>query len=337
MQRPDPTILPSIPNRDRVVGIARRALMSGRFEHASGFFTAVLCLTLGALPAWAGTTGKLAGRVLDEKKQPLSGVNVRIEGQPLGAVSDESGNYYIIGIAASSYVVRANLMGYAPFTAENVAISPDFTTQLDITLKLQAVQMGEVKVEAERPLLQRDATGTTRFISADQIQRLPTRGYQEAAAQQAGIVKFERQLEQSQNNPNLIIRGGRPNETAYFVDGFSQQDPLTGASTTSINNAAIQEVVVLNGGFNAEYGRIMSGVVNVITKEGQSRYSGSVEGLTDNFAGTGERFLGSRAYDYNIYDANFAGPILPGRDAGNFYFSGQRRWEGDRRPNAAFD
>ena len=299
---------------------------------------AVLLLTLAAAPAWGGTTGKLAGRVTDEKKQPLAGVNIRLEGQRLGAISDENGNYFIIGIPSAPYVAHANLMGYAPFTAENVQITPDFTTTLDIVLKTEAVQLAEVKVEAQRPLLQHDATSTTRFISADDISRMPTRGYQEAAAQQSGVVAFQRLIDrESQNGPTLIIRGGRPNETAYYVDGYSQQDPLTGNATTTINNNAIQEIVVQNGGFNAEYGRIMSGVVNVITKEGQNRYSGSLEALTDNLVGVGNSYLGTKSYDYNVYDASLGGPILPGRDVGNFYFSGQRRWEGDRKPNSIYD
>src|SRR5436309_4242370 len=298
---------------------------------------AVIWVTFVPL-ATAGTTGKLSGKVVSDKKEPLAGVSIRVEGARVAVVTDENGTYFILGLPAGTYTVRANLMGYAAFAAENVAIAPDFTTELNIELKTEAVQMGEVKVEAERPLLQKDATSTTRFISGDQIQRLPTRGYKDAAAQQAGIVNFQRQIDrESQNGPTLIIRGGRPNETAYYVDGFSQQDPLTGNATTSINNNAIQEVVLLNGGFNAEYGRIMSGVVNVITKEGASKYSGSVEGLTDNVAGFGHKFLGTHSYDYNIYDATIGGPILPGRDAGNFYFSGQRRWEGDRRPNSIYD
>ncbi len=301
-----------------------------------GVIAILTVLALGPAHALAGTTGKLAGAVKDEKGAPLPGVAIRVEGQRLGALSDEQGNYFIIGIPAGAYTVKANLMGYSAFSAENVQIVPDFTTTLDISMRSEAVQIGEVRVEAERPLLQRDATSTTRFISADQIQRLPTRGYQEAAAQQAGIVNFQRLIDrESQNNPTLIIRGGRPNETAYYVDGFSQQDPLTGYSTTSINNNAIQEVVVLNGGFNAEYGRIMSGVVNVITKEGADRYSGALEALSDNFGG--DNTVGAKTYDYNLYDFNLGGPILPGRNFGAFYFSGQRRYYGDRSPKANFD
>ena len=83
-----------------------------------------------ASPVAAGTTGKLSGKVVNEKNEPLAGVNIRIEGQRLGAISDEKGDYFIIGIPAGTYEVRANLMGEAPFVAENVVITPDFTTAL---------------------------------------------------------------------------------------------------------------------------------------------------------------------------------------------------------------
>src|SRR5262249_5683449 len=186
---------------------------------------AALALAVAA-PALAGTTGKLTGRVVDEKKQPLAGVNVRVEGQRLGGITDDQGNYFIIGIPGGRYIVRMNLIGFAPFAAENVEITPDFSTTLDATLKTEAVQMNEVVVSAERPLLQKDATGTTRFISGTDVERMPIRGYREAVAQQAGVVNFARQIDREATNTNtLILRGGRPNETAFFVDGFSQQDP----------------------------------------------------------------------------------------------------------------
>src|SRR5207247_1375579 len=112
---------------------------------------AVAAVTACVSPAGAGTTGKLSGRVVSDKKEPLAGVNIRIESQRLGAQSDEQGNYYIIGIPAGRYLVRMNLVGYAPFAAENVDIAPDFTTTLNAALRTEAVQMPEVVVNAERP------------------------------------------------------------------------------------------------------------------------------------------------------------------------------------------
>jgi len=290
-----------------------------------------------ALPALAGTTGKLTGRVTDDKKQPLAGVNVRVEGQRLGGITDDQGNYFIIGIIGGKYTIKMDLIGFAPYVAENVEVTPDFTTTLDAVMKTEAVQMNEVVVNAERPLLQKDATGSTKFISGGEIEKLPVRGYKEAVAQQAGTVNFGRQIDRESSNGNtVILRGGRPNETAYYVDGFSQQDPLTGNSTTAINNSAIQEVVLMNGGFNAEYGRIMSGVVNVVTKEGGDSYEGSFEAVTDNLTGYGNDVFRSKVYDYNVYDGAFGGPLIKGKDVGSFYLSGQRRWQRDRGPRSNY-
>ena len=277
---------------------------------AGGLILVVLAATILGPSVWAGTTGKLSGRVVNEKKEPLPGVNVRIEGQRLGAISDEQGNYFIIGITAGTYNVRATMMGQAPYVASNVSITPDFTTTLNITMRVEAVELGEVKVDAERPLLQKDATGTTRFLSSQDLAKLPTRGYRDAAAQQTGVVNFQRQIDsETQNSNTLIVRGGRPNETAYFVDGFSQQDPLTGTSSTAINNNAIEEVVLLTGGFAPEYGRIMSGAVNVITREGAKKYFGALEAVSDALSGS---WIGAPVTDYNIYDGSLAVRCSPG-------------------------
>ena len=297
---------------------------------------AALTMAVGT-PALAGTTGKLTGRVVDENRQPLPGVTIQVAGQRLEGITDDQGTYFIIGIPGGHCTVRMSAIGYAEFAAANVQITPDFSTTLDATLKTEAAQLSAVAVNAEHPLLQKDATGTARFLSGNEIRRLPTRGYRDAVAQQTGVVNFARQLDLEGTNANtLILRGGEPDETAYYVDGFSQRDPLTGNSSTAINNSAIEEVVLLNGGFNAEYGRVMSGVVNVVTREGGEKYSGSFEAVTDNLTGTGDQIFGSRVYDYNVYEGALGGPLIKGQDWGSFYVSGQRRWQYDRAPRSNY-
>jgi len=314
----------------------RRPRLSRSRRWGRALVAAALTLTVAA-PTLAGTTGKLTGRVVDEKQQPLPGVDVRVEGQRLGGTTDDRGTYFIIGIPGGQHTVRMNLTGYAAFAAANVAVTPDFSTTLDATLKAEGAETNEVVVNAERPLLQSGATGTVRSLSGDEIQRLPTRGYREALAQQPGVVNIVRQVDlEGTNSSTLVLRGGRPDETAYYVDGFSQRDPVTGNSSTAINNSAIEEVVLLNGGFNAEYGRVMSGVVNVVTKAGGENYRGSFEALTDNRTGTGDEFFDSGIHDYNVYDGAFGGPLIKGHDLGSFYVSGQRRRQYDGAPRSNY-
>jgi len=278
--------------------------------------------------AWAGTTGQLSGVIHDAKTgEPITLATVAIPELKRGAVTDAQGNYLIVNIPAGRYSVRTSLLGYVPLLRQSVEIVPDFTTKLDFNMESTVLtNVPEVVIKAERPLIQKDATGSTKFLSGDDIKNQPLRGYQDAVAQQSGVVNFKLNIDnEAQNNNTLIVRGGRPNEVAYYVDGFSQQDPLTGVSTTAINGDAISEIVVQTGGFNAEYGRINSGVVNLVTREGGEKYFGSAEGIY------GDIMRHSRGY--KNFSASLGGPLAPSMKSVTFYAAGERKDVQDRRPS----
>lgn len=298
--------------------------------------TFALALATGS--AFAGTVGKLNGVVKDARTGlPLPNANVTILGTAIGASAGAQGDYFVLNVPAGTYDIKASIVGYKEVVQRGVRIIPDFTTEVAFNLEpTVAAELEEITIGAEKPLIQRDRTGTTRFLGQEDLQNTPVRGYQEAASLQAGVVSVGpaltaagAQIEESTNDPRLYIRGGRSNEVAYYLDGFSQQDPLTGISTTSVNQNAIDQVVVMTGGFDAEYGRIMSGVVNVITREGRNEYFGSAEVVTDALAGD---WVGAKVHDDNLYSASLGGPLLPGNTAVNFLVSGERTWSRDRSP-----
>ena len=298
--------------------------------------SAVVCALLATTLVFAGTTGKIAGRVTDkETGQPIPGAAVTIVGTTLGALTDEDGRFVILSAPVGSYIVRAQLVGYAPFEAANVRVSVDLTTDVTLQLVSQALELGTIRVQADRPIVIKDQTSSLRIVDREQISALPTRSYQDIVGYQAGVVQFLDNVEVRQRGgrestagpSTMSIRGGRRSDVAYFVDGFSQQDPQSGLSTTQINQNAVQEVSIATGGFSAEYGWVSSGAVNVTTKEGGSKYTGTLEMVTDNVTGAN--------YDYNIYAADFSGPV-PGvsNDRMKFFVSGERRYLGDRQPRA---
>lgn len=297
----------------------------------------LLFLILTCSFASAGTVGKISGVVTSQESgDPLGQANVAIVGTTMGAVADQDGKFFILNIPAGTYQLQATVVGYKPKLISDIRVVPDFTTEVLFDLEQTVLGVVEtVEITAEKPLIQKDLTGSTRFLAREEIENMPTRGYQEAASLQAGIVSQSINQDvstadiESSNAPRLHVRGGRAEEVAYFVDGFSQQDPLTGLSTTSINQNAIEQIVVLTGGFNAEYGKVMSGAVNVITREGTSDYFGSLELITDNLGGD---WVGSKVYDYNTYDISLGGPVIPGNQDISFFVSGERRWQRDRNP-----
>ncbi|MDO9068651.1 MAG: TonB-dependent receptor, partial [Deltaproteobacteria bacterium] len=122
----------------------------------------------------------------------------------------------------------------------------------------------------------------------------------------------------SGSTSGIHIRGGRSNEIAYFVDGLSTQDQVTGSSGANINNNAIQEVMVITGGFNAEYGSAMSGVVNVVTKSGSAKLEGMMRVRTDAVFPKEQMLYAG----YNGFEANLGGPVYGLKDF-KFFVSGE--------------
>jgi outer membrane receptor protein involved in Fe transport len=290
----------------------------------TGVLVAFLIFVLAA-SLMAQTTGKIAGMVKDKDTgEPLPGVNILIKGTTMGAATNPQGEYFITNVPVGTYILLGTMLGYVPVEFENVKVSVDLTTTIDFELTTQAIELGKViTVTAERPLVIKDQTSSIRIVTNEEITSLPTRGYQQVASLQAGVVEDA--------NRNIYIRGGRANEINWVIDGFSQKDPLTGLSTTAINQNAIEEVEVVTGGFNAQYGNAMSGAVNVVTKEGGIKYTGQAEAVTDNLAGG---WIGAEKYDYNIYALSFGGPLFPKSEKHTFFVSGEKRWQRDRFPRA---
>lgn len=214
--------------------------------------------------AFADVTGKLAGIVTEKKNgQPLVGVNVYLENTLLGAATDGDGYFFILNIPPGTYNVVAELIGYGKVTVQNVRINVNLTTQLKIEMEEEVIQGQEIVVVAERPIIQKDLTSTVANISKDEIQALPVENLQGLVELQAGVVGGH-------------FRGGRTGEVAYLIDGIPVNDPFNNSLGVGIENNSIQQLEIISGTFNAEYGQAMSGVVNIITREGGDQFEGSI-------------------------------------------------------------
>lgn len=249
------------------------------------------CFLFFSLNAIAGTTGKLAGTVKDgETGEPIPGVNVVAEGTGLGAATDVNGNYVVNNLQPGSYTVTFSAVGYQKKQFVDVKIAVDFTTRIDVTLLPQSITLETVVVKAEAPLIRTDLTSSQAVVDAEQIESLPVESITQILTLQAGIVQGA--------GGELHIRGGRSNEIAYTVNGVSILNPFDNTNTVTIATNAIQELSVVSGTFNAEYGNALSGVVNTVTKEGGTTYKGKLSFYTGDKASTKDNIF------YNINDVN---------------------------------
>ncbi|HTM56859.1 MAG TPA: carboxypeptidase-like regulatory domain-containing protein, partial [Candidatus Udaeobacter sp.] len=110
------------------------------------FAGASLGLLLFAGGAWPGTTGKISGRVVDAKKQPLAGVNIAIPALHVGAATDADGRFVILQVPPGSWDLRVNLLGYRVVTVQGVQVSADNTATADVELAEAPISMGELVV-----------------------------------------------------------------------------------------------------------------------------------------------------------------------------------------------
>ena len=278
------------------------------------FTVAAVLMVWNAGVLLGGQTGKIVGKVYDAStKEPLPGANVIIEGTTMGAASDVNGNFLIIGVPPGIYTLRATMIGYRDYRIQHVRVMTDKTTRLNFPLQMTVLQAEEaVTVVAERPLVQKDLTSTEAVVDADVIQQMPVQNFDEVVNLQAGVVDGH-------------FRGGRIGEVMYMIDGIPVNDVYSGNFALQVETNAIQELQVISGTFNAEYGQAMSGVVNIVTKEGSDHYTGEISSYASDYVSNHKRiFWNIDRFNptYNL-QGNLSGPIPGLGKKLTFYASGR--------------
>jgi outer membrane receptor protein involved in Fe transport len=247
--------------------------------------------------ALAANTGSVQGKVTDKHNgEALAGASVVIEGTELGAASGADGRYQIINVPPGKYTVTASYMGYTEEKMSEVLVVQDNATDLDFQLSNQVTKLDTViKVVAKRAMVQRGNVSVERVITSEEFKRLPVTQLSELVGLQAGVM-------QHAGGSQTSIRGGRYDDVSYLIDGVAAQDALNGLLWASPHPTtdALQSVVVITGGFDAEYGEAMSGIIKAVTKEGGAKTSGRLGYTTD------EMFPSSTGYNYGYNRLTFS-------------------------------
>jgi outer membrane receptor protein involved in Fe transport len=246
----------------------------------------LLLLLISASTGWSGTTGKIAGTITDkETGEPLIGANIIVEGMSMGAATDLNGHYTILELRPGTYKVQISYVGYRTVIVNDVHVNIDQTTRIDATLQSQAVNGLEVVVVAQQKLIKPDVATSVVAITTDQVQELPISDVISALGLQAGVQGGWGSAPISAAQPSflstytrgnvsvgggLTIRGGGGETILFNVDGVTMRDPRNDEPYTSVALSDVKEISIERGGFNAEYGQVSSGIVNVITKEGST-------------------------------------------------------------------
>ena len=247
-------------------------------SHSRCTFLVVLVIAFcAASAAVAQTTGDLEGIVADQNGAPLPGVSVELRSPQLQgtriAVTDNAGRYRFPVLAPGVYSVTAQLSGFTKVERSGLKVSLGATTTIPITIGLSLKE--EIVVTSEAPAVDTSKTTIGTTATLDSIQRLPLgRNFASVANLVAGTG--------TDVSGNVTVYGATGLENAYIIDGVNTTGVKTGTQAKQLNNEFIQEVEVKTGGYEAEYGRVLGGTINVVTKSGGNEFRGDVFGYYDS-------------------------------------------------------
>ncbi len=237
---------------------------------------------------------------------------------PIGA----NGRFNSTALPPGHYVVTLQKGGAAVSTVELDVLAGRGTEAMFGT------EIEEVVVTASAAAIDVSSTTKGTFFDATALTELPVANHDLNGIMTlaSNTVKAD-----SRYDGGISIGGGGPSENAYYINGFAVTNPLTQLGSMELPYGAIQQVHVQTGGFGAEFGRSVGGVVNVITKSGGSEWHGGVAvswepddlrasdhnlfyantGKNPTTDGTLYRYRKDNSTDVMTYSANVGGPLIP--------------------------
>ncbi len=281
-----------------------------------------LWVVLLAMPVmlFAQSSGKIVGIVKDQASgEPLPGVNVFITGTTLGAATDVDGYYVILNVPVGVYDIQASFVGYQDVVLSGIRITADKTSEANFDLGEAAIEGQAVVITAEKPLVEKYTTQSVSLVTSEDLENIPIRGFNNVIATQNSVV---------QQDGNIHIRGSRPDEVGYYIDGASSLDAFNNQQALYVIQEAVEEFQVLAGGYTAEFGGANAGIIRTELRTGSKKFKVSMDFQTDKFAGEGEKFLGTYSYRQHTGVATISGPLLS--DKVRFFFAGENSFKGDR-------
>ena len=257
----------------------------------------------------SGQSGNIKGYISSANNQTkLQGANIILLSTNLGSVSDSSGIYIIPNILPGTYSIRANYIGYKQTTIKNIIIYTGQTTVINFILEEEVLESNEITIIAERKMINPEISVSSINLDAKDIENIPIASIEEAITLQAGI------------EPNMTIRGGNINSTSFVLDGINIREGRTNGPITGLSFTSVEQIQIQRSGFDASFGNVRSGLVQVITKDPpKDHFTGDI--LLRNSPWQQLNFSGDWNEIYNTgndFDVSIGGPIS--QNFGNLRF-----------------
>jgi hypothetical protein len=292
----------------------------------------VFCGLFCPVGSSAQTNATLSGTILDSTGGALPGVTVTVTNADTNlvrtSVTDAEGRYVLAALPPGTYNVVAALTGFTPHELKNVHIAVAQSAVINASLRVGPVA-SDVTVRA-LPLVNTSSSELSYLVGSETIEQLPLNGrnYTDLALLQPGVLAYPHRDGGSvvAHGLGMSVNGQDPRSNVYLLDGTLQNDftngPAGSAAGTALGMETIREFRVETNAYSAEFGRNSGGQINVLTKSGSNRYSGSAYEYHRNDALDARNYfdsLGKPNFHRNQFGASLGGPITTDRA---FFFVG---------------
>ncbi len=265
-------------------------------------------------------TGLISGTITTTDGLSLPGATVTVISPvlqgPRSTVTDVNGNYVLRGLPPGDYQVTIELSGLATRTEQTV-VALGRSTIVHAVMALAGISEAVTVAAEASPVLNNPVVGAN--FRKEEVDGLPIgRTPQNIAELSPGLT------DNTPNTGQLSISGGFAFDNVFLVDGVDVNDNIFATANNLFIEDAVDETQVLTSGISAEYGRFSGGVVNLVTKRGGNRFSGSYRANLTNPSWVGETPFETTARRDDlqlVHEGTLGGPIL--RERLWFFVSGR--------------
>ena len=240
--------------------------------------------TISAIAQSQSTSGNIEGRVVDPNGAVVPGISVSATNQDNGfgkiVMTDSDGNYIFVLLPPGNYKVEvAAAKGFAAATYSNVTVTVGAKTPLEIKLNAGG-SVNIVDVTSQGQGIETTRTSISTTVDERRVANLPTNGrnFLDFATLTPGIVRDPTRA------GDLAVGGQKGTLNSIQIDGASSDNTFfgqasgrtgSGRAPSQFSIDTVKEFQVNQNGFSAEYGRAAGAVINVVTKSGTNRFTGS--------------------------------------------------------------
>jgi Carboxypeptidase regulatory-like domain len=224
----------------------------------------ILCAMLVPSALAGQTNGSIIGHVRQrESGAPIAGAQVGLDGRWVSQ-TDSAGFYRIREVRSGWHPVTVRAIGYATMRRDSVLVRAGQISVVNFTIDVYTIDKPIVVEAHADSILDPAIVATVQRIGGEELRRYPVTTLDEAVALSAGAV-------------GESYRGGRLGQQAFVLDGLgvkNQLDASTGPLGIRIPPDVLTEAALATNGFSARYGQAISGLINVVTKDGGDRWTG---------------------------------------------------------------